>query len=58
VDEAFGPLGLDSVTALLPPSRAGAHAVLRLGFRPDGETEIWGRRFLRYRLSADARPAR
>ena len=51
LDEAFGPLGLDSVTVLLPPTRGGAHGIVRLGFRPDGETDIAGQRFLRYRLS-------
>jgi GNAT superfamily N-acetyltransferase len=54
LDEAFGPLGFDSVTVLLPPTRGGAHGVRRLGFHPDGETDIAGRRFLRYRLSAPA----
>ena len=46
----FGDLGLPSVTVLLPASRGRAHAVRRLGFRPDGETAVAGARFLRYRL--------
>ena len=46
----FGELGLPSVTILLPPTRGRAHAVRRLGFVPDGETEYDGQRFLRYRL--------
>lgn len=50
IARAFSELGLTSVTILLPPSRGRAHAVLRLGFTPDGETEILGEPFLRYRL--------
>jgi RimJ/RimL family protein N-acetyltransferase len=52
IARAFSELGLTSVTILLPPSRGRAHAVRRLGFTPDGETEILGERFLRYRLRA------
>jgi hypothetical protein len=48
--EAFGPLGLDSVVVTLPPTRGTAAAVVRRGFRRDGELTIAGRRFLRYRL--------
>ncbi|MFF5225197.1 GNAT family N-acetyltransferase [Dactylosporangium sp. NPDC000521] len=50
--EAFGPLGLHDVTVLLPPTRGTAAAVRRFGFRPDGEIEIAGQRFLRFRLSS------
>jgi [ribosomal protein S5]-alanine N-acetyltransferase len=52
IARAFSELGLTSVTILLPPSRGRAHAIRRLGFTPDGETEILGERFLRYRLHA------
>ncbi|MFB9414692.1 GNAT family N-acetyltransferase [Dactylosporangium matsuzakiense] len=52
--EAFGPLALPAVTVLLPPSRRTAAAVLRLGFRPDGEIELAGRRFHRFRRTAPA----
>ncbi|GIH08879.1 hypothetical protein Rhe02_69460 [Rhizocola hellebori] len=55
LDYAFDTCGFDSVIVLLPPTRGGAHAVVRLGFRHDGETNIWNRRFVRYRLHADAR---
>ena len=47
---AFDQLGFESVTVLLPPSRTRVSGVLRLGFRPDGEVEIGGERFVRYRL--------
>lgn len=47
---AFGPMGFNSVTALLPPSRTRIRGLARLGFAQDGELEIAGRRFLRFRL--------
>jgi len=47
---AFGPMNLDSITILLPPERTRTRAVLRLGFQRDGEVELGGVRFLRYRL--------
>lgn len=50
---AFGELGLASITVLLPPDRPGARALARLGFRPDGEVEVGGVRFLRSRLRAE-----
>lgn len=52
VARAFGEMGFDSVTALLPPTRTRAGGLTRLGFEPDGETEIEEERFLRYRLRA------
>jgi ribosomal-protein-alanine N-acetyltransferase len=51
----FDELGLESVTILLPPSRGGAHAIRRLGFVPDGESDEHGERFLRYRLHRPVR---
>jgi RimJ/RimL family protein N-acetyltransferase len=52
VRRAFSELGLESVTVLLPPGRGSgaARAMLRLGFTPDGELDLAGHRFLRYRL--------
>jgi len=47
---AFEEKGFESVIILLPPSRTRVKGVLRLGFQPDGETEIFGERFIRYRL--------
>lgn len=47
---AFDELDVDSVIALLPPSRARVAALRRLGFREDGETMIEDQRFIRYRL--------
>lgn len=53
---AFGELGFHSVIALLPPSRTRIRAVLKLGFRTDGDTTIAGERFIRCRLQAPLRP--
>lgn len=50
LQEAFGRPGRESVIVLLPPTRTRIRAVLRAGFRPDGEIEIAGERFVRYRL--------
>jgi RimJ/RimL family protein N-acetyltransferase len=47
---AFEEKGFESVIILLPPSRTSVKGVLRLGFQPDGETELSGERFIRYRL--------
>lgn len=47
---AFQEMRLASVTALLPPTRTRIRALFRLGFRPDGEMQVGGERFLRYRL--------
>lgn len=47
---AFGEMGFESVTILFPPSRTRVKGILRLGFQPDGEVEIGGERFIRYRL--------
>ncbi|MEC9432121.1 MAG: GNAT family N-acetyltransferase [Pseudomonadota bacterium] len=42
---------IGSVTFLLPPTRARLGALARLGARRDGEAEIDGARFLRFRLA-------
>lgn len=49
---AFEEMNLTSVTILFPPSRTRVKGVLRLGFTPDGEMEVGGKRFIRYRLLA------
>ena len=54
---AFEELDVDSVIALLPPSRTRVAALRRLGFREDGEILIEDQRFVRYRLlRSDRRP--
>lgn len=51
---AFDELGLESVIALLPPSRRRGGGLSRRGFLPDGEVSIDGQRFHRYRLHRPA----
>lgn len=55
IRRAFGELGFESVTILFPPSRTRIKGIFRLGFRPDGEVEIGGERFIRYRLRSSER---
>lgn len=52
IRHAFEEMGLASVTILFPPTRTRVKGILRLGFQPDGEVEIGGERFIRYRLYA------
>jgi len=52
IRRAFGEMGFESVTILFPPTRTRVKGILRLGFEPDGEVEIEGERFIRYRLCA------
>tara|TARA_B100001971_G_scaffold202254_1_gene215828 strand:- start:430 stop:987 length:558 start_codon:yes stop_codon:yes gene_type:complete len=47
---AFGKMGFEAVTALLPPTRKKIRALKKLGFEGDGELIIGGKRFFRYRL--------
>ena len=50
---AFSELGVDSVIALLPPSRTRVAGLRRLGFQEDGEFMIDEELFHRYRLSSE-----
>lgn len=52
IGRAFGEMGFASVTVLLPPSRTRVRALQRLGFVRDGEVDVSGERFIRYRLHA------
>lgn len=54
IRRAFGEMGFESVIILFPPTRTRIKGILRLGFKPDGEMEIGGERFIRYRLRAPA----
>lgn len=49
---AFEELHAASITILLPTSRVHISGVLRLGFRLDGEIDVAGERFFRYRQTA------
>lgn len=53
VRRAFEEMGLKSITILLPPTRTRVKGVLRLGFRQDGEINVDGCHFIRYRLLAN-----
>jgi len=50
--QAFGKMGFASITALLPPGRVCVKAMRRLDFEADGQMEISGTTFNRYRLRA------
>lgn len=50
IRRAFSDMRFDSVTVLLPPSRTRVRGLERLGFAEDGELELGGERFLRFRL--------
>lgn len=52
IRRAFGEMGFESLTILLPPTRTHVKGIFRLGFQSDGEVEIDGERFIRYRLYA------
>jgi [ribosomal protein S5]-alanine N-acetyltransferase len=55
VTTAFEELGAASVVVLLPRSRVRVSGIARLGFRRDGEVDVGGMPFHRYRLWAHAR---
>lgn len=50
IGRAFGEMGFESVTALLPPTRKNIRALIKLGFEEDGELLVGKERFIRYRL--------
>jgi hypothetical protein len=57
IEIAFGEMGLDSVVIYFPPSRTRVRGIQRLGFVREGEEELWGETFVRYRLTAPTRLA-
>lgn len=50
IDRAFGEMGMQSVTILLPLTRTRVKALDRLGFKAEGILEMHGESFVRYRL--------
>ena len=50
---AFAEMKLKTVTVLLPASRKRVGGLLRLGFYEDGELNVMGGKFIRYRLNSD-----
>jgi RimJ/RimL family protein N-acetyltransferase len=57
LERAFGEMRFESVTVLLPPTRKLIKGLLQLGFKADGELEVGGERFNRYRLEKQVRKA-
>jgi RimJ/RimL family protein N-acetyltransferase len=51
IEKAFGEMKLPSLTILFPPTRTRVSAILRLGFKAEGEQFINNQRFIRYRLN-------
>lgn len=47
---AFGEMGIEAITVLLPRTRTRIKGLLRLGFRQDGSLNVAGVQFVRYRL--------
>ena len=52
IAEGFEQMRFESVIVLLPPTRRRDRVLKRLGFLSEGEVELYGERFLRYRLYA------
>lgn len=50
VRRAFGDMGLETLTALLPPTRKKIKGLFKLGLQEDGALRVGGKCFLRYRL--------
>ncbi len=50
IKRAFGEMGFETVTILFPPTRKRVKGILRMGFKKDGELEVEGECFVRYRL--------
>lgn len=50
MSRAFSEMGLESVTVLIPPTRARIKGLLRLGFKEYGDLEVGNKRFIRYRI--------
>lgn len=55
IGRAFGGMGFEAVTVLLPPTRKRIRGLFRLGFEADGELMVGNQRFIRYRLEKTAR---
>jgi len=50
IEQAFGEMGFERVVVLFPPTRTRVKGLLRLGFEKDGELDVNGERFIRYKL--------
>lgn len=56
IERAFVEMGLESVTILLPPTRTRVKGILSLGFVQEGEVDVGGEQFIRYRLNSPHNP--
>jgi len=54
IGRAFGEMGFQTVTTLLPPTRKRIKGLLRLGFQEDGQLVVGEKLFIRYRLDKSA----
>ena len=54
IDLAFGEIGLASIVIYFPPTRTRVRGILRAGFVREGEHDLYGETFVRYRLMAPA----
>ncbi|PCI84640.1 MAG: GNAT family N-acetyltransferase [Hyphomicrobiales bacterium] len=50
-DQAFNEMNRDSMTILFPPTRTNSRAIMRYGFVADGQMEVGGEIFLKFRLN-------
>ena len=51
IARAFNEMKLNSITVLFPPSRTNSKAIKRMGFVEDGELNVDGALFMRFRLT-------
>ncbi|MEO2052429.1 GNAT family N-acetyltransferase [Flagellimonas beolgyonensis] len=51
LQQAFGPMGLGSITLLLPTTRVRVSGVIGLGFKEEGIVTIKGHPFKKFRLN-------
>ncbi|MBL1420775.1 MAG: GNAT family N-acetyltransferase [Alphaproteobacteria bacterium] len=50
-DQAFNEMNRRSMTILFPPTRTNSRAIMRYGFVADGQMEVDGEIFLKFRLN-------
>lgn len=50
--KAFGEIARESVVIFFPPTRTKVRSLYRIGFKKEKEVELYGERFILYRLNA------
>jgi hypothetical protein len=54
--KAFNEMGKESVVIFFPPTRTKVRSIYRIGFKKEKDVELYGEKFILYRLHAiDAR---